>query len=124
MGFAMSKVSRRRTDEFGNLVRMLELRAVDLDAGARIAEERFRHGFDHASLARTCRPKEQQVAYRTSRRVQPRQKHLVDLGDLLDRLILTHNSAAQRGFKLSRVVTATVRIEYGSKVRSHKGICP
>src|SRR5580658_5860886 len=120
MSLAVSQIPRRRTDQLSNLMRVLKLRAVDLDAGMRIAEQSLGHRFHHARLARSSRPQKKQVPHRTSRSIQPGQKHLVNLGDLFDRLVLTHNAAAQRSFKLSRISAAAVRIEHGSKVRSHK----
>ena len=120
MRLAMTQISRRRTDQLRNLMRVLKLGAIDLDAGMRVAEQRLRHGFHHARLPRARWPKKKQVAHRTPRGVQPRQKHLVNLGDLLDGLVLTYDAAAQCGFKFSSIGAAAVRIEHCSKVRSHK----
>ena len=39
MRFAMSQISRRRTNQLGNLVRVLKLGAIDLDAGPRVPEQ-------------------------------------------------------------------------------------
>ncbi len=120
MRLAVSQVSRRRTDQLGNLVRVLKLGAIDLDAGAGIAEQRFGHGFDHARLAGTGRPQKQQVAYRPSRRVQPGQKHLVDFGYLFDGLFLADDLAAQGGFEVTRIVAPAGRVEHGCEIRSHR----
>src|ERR1039458_2734358 len=120
MSLAMSEISRRRTNQLRNLVRVLKLGAVDLDAGMGIAEQGLCHGFHHASLPRTGRSQKKQVAHRTPRRVQARQKNLVNLGNLFDGLILADDLAAQGGFKLSSIVAAAVRIEHGCEVRSHK----
>src|SRR5580765_1357867 len=99
---------------------MLELGAIDLDAGSRIAEKRFGHGLDDAGLARSRRPQEKEVAYRTTGRIQPREEHLVNLNDLLNRLVLSHNAAAKGGFKFSCIVAAAVRIKHRGEIRSHK----
>src|ERR1700733_15767849 len=120
MSLAMSQIPRRRADQLRNLVRVLELRAIDLDAGVRIAEQSLGHGFPPARFARAGRPQEKQVAHGASGSVQASQKHLVNLGDLFDRLVLTHDAASQSGFKLPSISAAAVRIEHGSKVRSHK----
>src|SRR5437763_12555346 len=50
-GLAVAEVARRRADEFGYLVRVLELGAVNLDDGVRVAEENFSRGLDDARLA-------------------------------------------------------------------------
>ena len=82
--------------------------------------KRLRHGFHHARLARSRGPQKQQVPHRTSRRIQPRQKHLIDFDDLFDGRILPDNLAAQGGIKLSSIVAAAVRIQHGCEVCSHK----
>ena len=50
-GLAVAEVARRRADELRYLVRVLELGAVNLDDGVRVAEENFSRGLDDASLA-------------------------------------------------------------------------
>src|SRR5579862_5407475 len=120
MRLAVSQITRRRTDQLRNLVRVLELSAINLDAGMRVTEQSFGHGFHYACLPGSGRPQKKQIAHRAPWRIQPRQKHLVDLGDLFDGLVLTHNPAAQRSFKLASVAAAAVRIEYGSEIRSHR----
>src|ERR1017187_9331004 len=119
MRLPMSQISRRRTNQLRNLVRMLELRAINLDARPRVPKQRLGHGLDHARLARSRGPQKQQVSHRTSRRIQPREKHLIDFDDLFDGCILPHNAAAQGGIKLSSIVAATVRIEHCCQVCSH-----
>src|ERR1700683_72119 len=98
---------------------MLKLGAIDLDAGPRVPEQRLGYRFDHPGLAGPSRPQKQQVADGTARSIQPGQKHLIDLGDLFDRLILSHNLAAECGLKVAGVVAASARGEDGCKVRSH-----
>ena len=106
MGLAMAQVSRRRADQLGDFVRVLEFGAVDLDAGAGVAEERFGHGFDDPGFARAGGPEEQQIANRTSRRIQSRQKHLVDFDHFLDGLVLADDLAAQGAFEFPGIVAA------------------
>ena len=120
----MSQISRRRSDQLRNLVRVLKLRAINLDAGPRVPKQRLGHGLHHPRLPRSRRPQEQQVPHRTSRRIQPRQKHLIDFDDLLDGRVLPHNAAAQGGIKLSSIVAATVRIEHCCEIRSHRVVGP
>src|SRR5262245_20932037 len=104
MCLAMTEVSRRRTDQLGDLVRVLELGAVNLDAGARIAKKRFCHCLDDSGLAGAGWPEKKQVADRAPRRVQARQKHLIDLGDLLEGLVLPDDLPPQRTFKVAGIV--------------------
>ena len=80
-----------------------------------------------SATASTTRVLPEPVGPRNSRlptgrpwRIQPGQKHLIDFRDLLDRLVLPHNLAAQGGFKVAGVVAAAARIQHGCKVRSHR----
>ena len=124
VGLAVAEVSRRRADQLGDLVGVLELGAVDLDAGARIAEQGLGHGFDHAGFARTGGPKKKKIADRTSGRVQARQKHLVDLGHLFNGGILADNFAAQGVLKLPGIVATAGRVEHCVEHRLHKSLAP
>src|SRR5467141_3541018 len=120
MRLPVSQVSRRRADQLGNLVRVLELGAIDLDAGPCVTEERLGHRFHHPRLAGAGRPQKQQIAHWTARRIQPGQKHLKDFRDLLDSLILPYNLPAQGGLKVTGVIAAAARVKHGCKVRSHR----
>src|SRR5579864_1666332 len=99
---------------------VLEFGAVDLDASARIGEERLGQSLDDAGLAGTRRSQEQEVSYRTPRRVQPGQKHLVDLYDLLDGLVLSDDLAVQGAVELPGIVASTIGIEHSGEIRSHR----
>src|SRR5690348_11995589 len=122
MGLAVSQISRRRADQLGDLMRVLELGAIDLDTCPRVSKQRLRHRLDYPRLSRASRSQEEQVPHRTSRRVQARQEHLIDLYHLLDRLILPHNAPPQSSFKLSSIVASPVRIEHCCEIRSHKNV--
>ena len=102
MRFAMAQISRRRADQLGDLVRVLELRAVDLDQARGSPKSDFGHRLHYARFARTGRPQKQEVAHRTPWRIQPRQKHLVELGHLLYGRILADDLPPQSGLKILR----------------------
>src|SRR5579862_1144450 len=110
MRLTMAQVSRRRADQFRDFVRVLKFSTVNLDTGAGIAEQRFSHGFDDPGFSRTGRPEKQKVSNRTARRIQSRQKHLVNLDHFLDGLVLTDDSAAKGAFKLSGIIGAARRV--------------
>ncbi len=95
LGFAMPQVSGRRADQFGNLMAVLKLGAVDLDHRARIAYQRFRHGFHRARFARAGGPEEEQASGRPSRARHARDKGLVDIDDLANGVVLTDNPLPQ-----------------------------
>ena len=92
-------------------MRVLKLRAIDLDARASVAKQSFRYGFDHASLTGSGRSQKNQVADRTVWRIQSRQEHLIDLSYFFDRGILADDSAAKSFFKLSCVTASAGRIQ-------------
>ena len=106
VGFAVAEIAWGRADEFGDLMRVLKFGAVDLDDGARISEERLGDGFDDAGFARTSWPKKEEIANRTSRSVQARQKHLVDLGNFFDRIVLADDLAPNGIVEILRVAGA------------------
>src|SRR5258707_15680455 len=103
MRFAMSQVSGRRTDQLGDFMAVLELRAIDLDDGARVLEQRFGGRFHNASFSRSGRPQEQEIADGTTRSAHARQVHLVNVDDLLDRLVLPNNHSPEAAFERYRV---------------------
>ena len=51
MRFAMPQISGRRADQFGDLMAMLKLSAIDLDHRAAIAHQAFGRGFHQPRLA-------------------------------------------------------------------------
>ena len=69
-------------------------------------------------------PKEQQVPDGAPGRVQARQKHLVDLGNLLNGGVLADNFAAEGVFKLPGIIAAASRVEHGIEDGFHKGLAP
>src|SRR5271165_2118314 len=111
MGLTMAQIARRRADQLRDLMRMLELSGVNLDAGAWVAKQRLRHRLDDASLAGTRRSEEQEISDWPAGRIQSRQKHLIDFGDLRDSGILAYDLAPEGGFKLLRVVAASRGIQ-------------
>ena len=69
MSLAVAEISRRRTDELGDLMGVLKLSAIDLDAGARIAEDRFSHRLDDPRLPGPGGSQEQQISNRMPGRI-------------------------------------------------------
>src|SRR4051812_16927638 len=124
MGLAMSQVSRRRADQLCDLMRVLKLCAVDLDAGASLAKKRLGECLDHAGLPRAGGSKKQKVPYWAAGRIQSRQEHLIDFGDFFDGGVLSHDLAAQGGFEIGCVVAAKSGIEGGIKTGFHMYCIP
>ena len=120
----VSQVARRRTNQFGDFMGVLEFRAIDFDAGACVAKHRFCHRLHDPGLPGASGSEEQEVSYRAPRRVQARQKHLVDLRHFLDGLVLTDDFAAHGTFKVSGIVAATGRVEHCGEVGFHRVFGP
>src|SRR3984957_13930933 len=111
MCFAVPQISRGRSNQFCNFVRVLELRAIHLDHRARISKQHLRSSLDDARLPRARRPQEQQISHRPSRRIQPGAKHLVQVNHRLHRFVLPHNLPPQPCLKIPRLRTPACRIQ-------------
>src|SRR5882724_9558796 len=120
MCFAVPQIPRRRTNQFRDFVRVLELRAVHLNYGSWVAKQDMSPSFDDACLTGAGRPKKQQVAYRPPGRIQSRAEHLIQVHQRLHSLFLAHDLRAQRAFKVSRVIAADAWIELLPDCWSHK----
>ncbi len=90
----MPQVSGRRADQLGNLVAVLEFRAVDLDDRARIAHQRLSRGFDDACFAGSSWPQKEEVSDGAARGRHSRQIHLINIDDVLDSFILADDHAS------------------------------
>jgi hypothetical protein len=114
VGLAVTEVARRRTDQFGYFMGVLEFSAIDLDARTITAKEGFGHGFDHAGLAAARGTEEEKVTDWTTRSIQARQEHLVNLGDFLDGGILSDDTLPHSFLKITRIVRAFARVQLKS----------
>src|SRR5882724_6748610 len=101
--FTMAQISWRRTNQFGDFVRVLELRAVHFDYGSWVAKQNVSPGFNDASLTGTGRPEKQQVAYRPPGRIQSSAEHLIQVHQRLHAFFLTHDLRIERRLKFQRV---------------------
>src|SRR5450432_1729726 len=110
MGLAVTEVSRRRADQFGDFVGVLELGAIDLDAGAGVSEKRFSQGFDYTGLTGAGGSEKEQVPDRAIGGVQAGEEHLIDLDDFFDGGILADNFAAESGFEVAGIGTAAAGV--------------
>src|SRR6266446_3178523 len=112
MGFPMPQVAWRRADQLGNFVRVLELRAIDLDHRASVPKQDFRSRFHDAGLSGPRRPKKKEVPYRAAGRVQSGAKNLVQVHQRLDALLLSDNFPPQRGLEINRIRAALAGVEW------------
>src|SRR5258708_21541736 len=111
MGFAVPQISRRRTNQLRDFMRMLEFRAIDLDNRSGIAKQYFGGGFHDTRLAGTGRSEEQQVADWPPRRVQSRAEHLIQVYQRLHAFFLADDLCPQRPFKVTSIVAADAGIK-------------
>src|SRR5213082_1612665 len=111
MGLAMAQIAGRRTNQLGNLVRVLELRAIDLYDRSSISKKDLGGSFHNARLSRTGWSEEQQVAYRAAGRLQSGTKHLKHVNQRLHTLFLPYDLCSQGRLKITRVIAADGRIQ-------------
>src|ERR1041384_7026839 len=84
----MTKIARRRSDQFGDLVGVLKLCAVDLDNRVAISEKDIRGGLNHVSLTRAGWSEKEHRAQRPSRVRHPRLEALIERTDCANGSIL------------------------------------
>src|SRR5215469_13884056 len=111
MRLAMSEIAGRRADQLGNFVTVLKFCTVDLNYCAGVLHQRLRCGLHDPGFARPGRSEEKKISDRPSWSAHPCQVHLVDVDDLLDRLILTNNQLAQVRLEDFRFAARLRRIE-------------
>ena len=99
-GLAVTKISRRRTNELGNLMRVLEFGAVNLHDGVYIGKEHFGGRLNYARLAGTGRAKEQHRPDWAIRWIHAGQKNLVEAAHAPDGTLLTNNACSQAFFEI------------------------
>jgi hypothetical protein len=101
----MSQISRRLTDELGDLVTMLKFGAIDLEYGTNVAHQRLGSGFNEPRLTGPGRSQEKKVSNRAARTCHPRQEGLVDVDNLVDGVFLADDQLPQIAMKLFRFVS-------------------
>src|SRR5882672_10365832 len=84
MRFAVSQVSWGRPDQLCDFMAVLKLRAIDLDYGSRIVQQRFGCRLHDASLSGARRAEKQKVPNRPPNRGQPGQVRLISLDYLVN----------------------------------------
>src|SRR5215472_18442806 len=95
MGFPVPQVSWRRTDELGNLMRVLVLRAIHFDDRARIPKQDLCGGLDQACLTRPGWAEKKKRACRAVWRVQARANNLIQLDQRCDACFLPNDLCPQ-----------------------------
>src|SRR5258708_39291717 len=100
-----------RSNQFGDLMRVLKFRAVHFDYRAGISKEDLRCSLDNARLAGAGGPQEQQVSDWAPRRAQPGTEHLIELDKRLHGLVLPHDLLLQRILKMARRRTPLSRVQ-------------
>src|SRR6266849_5206724 len=111
MSLPVSQISGRRADQLGNLMAVLELGAVDLDHCARVADEAFSGRLDKPGFARAGRPEEQKISDRPAGTRHARQVRLIDIYDLLNRVVLADDASPKVVIKLLGIDAGFLRIK-------------
>src|SRR5262245_46437669 len=108
---AMPEIPRRRADQLGYFMRVLEFGTVYLDYSVGLAEEDFGRCFDHPRLARSGRTKKQHCPYRPARILHARQEYLIQVGDPPDSSFLAYDQSRQLVFKFLGPGALLFRVE-------------
>jgi len=66
MGFPVSQVSGRGSNQFGDFMAVLELGAIDLNHRAGVTNQTFGRGFDKPGFPGPGRAQKKKIAYRPS----------------------------------------------------------
>ena len=111
MRFAMAEIAGRRTDELGDLVRMLEFGAIHLDHRVRVTEEDFRGRFHHSRFPRAGGAEKKKIADRAAGRGEAGFVELEEIGDRGDGFLLPDDFLGKEIFEDLRFGAADCRIE-------------
>src|SRR5258708_44336 len=106
----MAEITRRRADELGDLVAVLEFRTVDFDYRLWITEQAFRGSLHGPGFAGSGRSKEEKIPDRSALGQHPRQIHLISVHDLLNGLVLSDYQAVEVGQQPVRFASRLVRV--------------
>src|ERR1044071_6716537 len=107
----MSQIARRRTDELGDFVAVLELCAVNLDESAWIPEQNLRSGFHDSRFTRAGRSQKQQIADGPAGRRHSGQIGLVNVYDLLNAPLLADDFAPESPLEVEYVRASHFGVE-------------
>src|SRR5260370_38358490 len=110
---AVTKVSWRRANKLGNLVRVLEFGAVDLHDRVHIGKEYFGRRFNYTRLAETGRTKKQHRPDWAIRWIHAGQKNLVEAAHAPDSTLLTNNARSQAVFEILGTWALLLRVKEG-----------
>src|SRR5437016_12465938 len=109
MGLARAEIAGRRTNQLGNLVRVLELRAIDLYDRASIPQKDLRGSFHNPRLSGAGWTEKQQVAYRAAGRIQSGTKHLKHANQGLNTPFLPNDLCSQEEVNTTLFIARDVR---------------
>src|SRR5208283_5238397 len=100
-------------------MRMLKLRAIDLDHEAWVAKKNLCCCFDDTGLAGPCWAEEEEVAHRPAGGMHASTKDLVAIDEGLNALFLTNDLGAECLMEVARIVAADGGIQLVSNGCSH-----
>src|ERR1700746_2841096 len=107
---AAPEIAGGGADNFGDFVGVLELGAVNLDNGARAAEENFGGGFDDSGLAGAGGPGGEEMAAGAPGRVESSGEDLEQFDKRLNAVVLADDLRAQGILEFNGVRAADTRI--------------
>src|SRR5947209_4274881 len=111
MRFAVSQVSRRRPNQLRDFMAVLKLRAINLDYGSRILQQRLGGCLDDASFSRARRPQEEEICDRPADGGQSRHVSLISPHDLVNCFVLSNNEVAELALQVLRLPSILRRVQ-------------
>src|ERR1700732_4779245 len=100
MSFAMAEISRRRPDQLGYLMTVLELSTVNLDNRTRILEQRLGRRLYGAGFTRPRGAEKEKVSNGPDGSSHAAEIHLINADNLPNCFLLSDDALAQVGFEL------------------------
>src|SRR6266566_260766 len=110
MRFAVPQVSWGRPDQLRDFMAVLKLRAIDLDYGSRIVQQRLGGGLDNPGFSGAGRAKKQKVPNRPPNRGQPGQVRLISRDYLVNCFVLSHDEVTEFVLQIFRLSSRLVGI--------------
>src|ERR1700693_1519988 len=111
MGFAVPKVSRRRSDQLRDLMAMLKFSAIDLDYRLSVLQQALGGRLYHASLSGARRTQEQKVSDWPAGGGQASQMRLICRYNLVNSFVLSDNESAELLLQILRLPPRLGRVE-------------
>src|SRR5262245_52733156 len=115
----MAEVARRRADQLGDLVRVLEFRAINFNDRVSVSEEHLSGSFDDVSLARSSWSEKQQGSERSVWAGHSGLKYLIDGSEVANGSVLSNYAMTKSRFKVHCLNALAIGIKWNQSLCVH-----